>query len=56
MTKKELLERIESFDDNAILIFSDDACDFLNVSSDGHSIENAIEVNDGHRKYIVLVE
>ncbi len=50
MTKKELMEKIESFDDEAILLFFEDDSDFRDLSS----IEGVIEVNTGTKRYIVF--
>ncbi len=56
MTKSELLKKIASFDDDAILIFSNDVRDFRDLESDGASIHDVLQVNTGTYKYIVFVE
>ncbi len=56
MTKKELLNLIEYFDDSAILLFSEDSTDFLNLSSDGHTVGSVVEVNTGRNRYLVFSE
>ncbi|KKK89843.1 hypothetical protein LCGC14_2729020 [marine sediment metagenome] len=56
MTKRELLNIIESFNDGAILIFSEQSSDLLDLSSDGHTVAHVVEVNTGIHRYLVLLE
>ena len=54
MTKKQLLNAIESFDNEAVLVFSEDTRDFLSIDSDGLEVSSVLEVNTGTKKFIVF--
>lgn len=57
MTKKKLLEIIESFDDNSVILFSEDTDDFRNLDGDeSHHVTSVLEANTGITKYIILSE
>lgn len=56
MTKKELLEKMEHFDDDAVLLFSDDMSDFRDLESDACEIFDVLQVYTGAHKYIVFTE
>lgn len=55
MKKKELLEKIKSFDDDSYVVFITNYAELLDLDSEGVNVEKAIEVSNGAKKVIALM-
>ena len=56
MTKKELLVKIESFDNDSDVVFVTNREDLLILNDEGMDVNEAAEVNNGRQKVIALLE
>ena len=56
MQKKELVESIEKFDDNSDVVFVTELRDLLNLDTEGTDVNKIVEVNNGEKKVIALME
>jgi|GEM_PF-4802047 len=55
MTKRELVEKLSSFDDQAPVFFIDDLSDLPTVRDGNLEIEDAVEIHREDKKTIVLI-
>ena len=56
MKKKELVECIKNFDDNSDVVFVAELGDLLSLDSEGADVNTIMEVNNGEKKVIALME
>ena len=56
MTKKEVLSKLNSFDDDSDVVFVSEFRELLSLDNEGVDISYIVEVNNGHKTVIALME
>ncbi len=56
MKKKELLEKIKSFDNESDVVFVTEYGDLLSLDSEGMDVNTVTEINNGIKTVIALME
>ena len=56
MKKKELLEKMVDFSDDSEVVFVTQTKELLTLESDGTDVNYVLEVHNGERKVIALME
>ncbi len=56
MKKKELLEKIKSFDNESDVVFVANREDLLVLDEEGMDVNEVAEINNGKQKVIALLE
>ena len=56
MKKKEMINIIENFDDDSDIVFVPEFRDLLNLHSEGTDISHVLEINNGTKLVIALME
>ncbi len=56
MKKRELVESIKNFDDDSDVVFVTEYRDLLVLDSEGTDVNMIVEINNGEKKVIALME